>query len=186
MPTHTPLRSLIAFVSDLSISRSRASHPHILFEKLDALQAGAADALRRLAGKAKAGETAAAEAAPASSNAFSGGSSGGSSSSFSKVFIDINGNRPLLAVAGVLQMVLHELAGEGELKLVVVKSRELHDAVAARRGGPADATSPVGSTATVELPVAFEPDASRATPSCPPVEQLASLWLGDESVVTVR
>ena len=197
-PSHAPIRSGVTSASDLSISRARASYPHIRFEKLDALQAGAADALRRLAGQAVAGETAPAgasaavdtaskeEAARAASNAFSsssnnssGSSNGSSGKCFSKIFIDINGNRPLPAVAGVLQMVLGELAREGGLQLVVVKSRELHDAVAARRGGVTANSTVATVEPAVEPSVAFEHvlSSSRsatmsATPPCQPVNAL--------------
>jgi hypothetical protein len=50
------------------------------------------------------------------------------------VFIDINGNRPLHAVAGVLEMVLTEFRPPPSF--VCVKSRALHSSVAASRAPP--------------------------------------------------
>jgi hypothetical protein len=100
-------------LSPTSVATSRARFPHIRFEVVDCLQVGAPAALLELSPMRHAAEE--------------GGGEGG----YSKVFIDINGNRPLHAVAGVLEMVLTEFRPPPSF--VCVKSRALHSAVAASR-----------------------------------------------------
>jgi hypothetical protein len=103
-------------LSPTSVATSRARFPHIRFEVLDCLQVGAAAALLELS--------------PRKHTAEEGRDGGG----YSMVFIDINGNRPLHAVAGVLEMVLTEFRPPPSF--VCVKSRALHSAVAASRAPP--------------------------------------------------
>jgi hypothetical protein len=113
-------------LAELSISRARAAFPHMRFERLDALQVGSSQALIRMAAEVRATRKDDAAASCEASVHQRGTASDGPS--FSKVFIDINGNRPLPAVAGVLQMVLQELRPD----FVCCKSRELHAALTAQ------------------------------------------------------
>jgi hypothetical protein len=101
------------------------------FERLDALQVGSSQALIRMAAEVRATRKDDA-AAPGEASVHQRGTAS-DGPSFSKVFIDINGNRPLPAVAGVLQMVLQELRPD----FVCCKSRELHAALTAQcKKGP--------------------------------------------------
>ena len=125
-------------LSDLSISRACAAYPHIKFVKLDALQVSSCARLRSLAQSARAysveerGHVLSAKSASSAESEPAGLRQPPSSPPFTKVFVDINGNRLLPAVAGVLDMVLGEL----QAPFVCCKSRELHAALVARRADP--------------------------------------------------
>jgi predicted O-methyltransferase YrrM len=86
-------------LAPLSVSRARKAFPAIRFEVMDVLQAGAGEGLRNLQREIK-GE-------------------------FSKVLIDINGNRDLGAVCRVIQVVVQELTPAA----IIVKSRALYDII---------------------------------------------------------
>ena len=138
-------------LAELSISRARAAFPYIRFERIDALQVGSSQALRRMAAEVRAARSPLAHREVATSSlkddvckrkddfierkddAAAPGEASVHGPSFTHVFIDINGNRPLPAVAGVLQMVLEELRAG----FVCCKSRELHAALTAQcKKGP--------------------------------------------------
>ena len=115
-------------LSETSIARAQQSHPNICFQRLDALQVGSGLALRNLADLARASaakgvptEPTAAPKAPAPT------ASSSQTAPFTRVFIDINGNRLLPAVAGVLQIALEEL----DAPFICCKSRALHAALTA-------------------------------------------------------
>ena len=102
-----------------SVERARAAHPSIRFECADVLLPGAARQLLEWGT-----EVAAAAAAVAGNDGIAGGAAA-PTDVFTRVLIDINGSRPLPAVASALAMVLDEL-GLGAGGVVVVKSRSLH------------------------------------------------------------
>lgn len=81
----------------LSVSRAREAYPSIRFEVLDVLQAGAKSALHQLERDVD--------------------------KKFSKVLIDINGNRDIGAVCRVIQIVVEDLAPVA----IIVKNRALHN-----------------------------------------------------------
>eukprot|EP00965_Chrysotila_dentata_P249487 6208917-Pleurochrysis_carterae.AAC.1 len=97
-------------LSDSSINIARANHSAACFRQLDIFQHGAFDRMREW-GLAMNGCIA-----------------------FSKVFIDINGNRPREAVAKAVLLVRRELGPS----LIVVKSSELHAWVSSARRGAGD------------------------------------------------
>ena len=125
-------------LAELSVARARQAHPHIRFVRLDALQVGSGQALRDLAPVADSSAADASTTFPAAPameppvghthTACARETIAIESLPFTKVFIDINGNRPLPAVCQVLQIALEELRAP----FVVCKSRELHASLLAR------------------------------------------------------
>lgn len=90
-------------LAPLSVSRAKESYPDLHFEVLDALQVGASQRLHEL--------------------------EDGAGGRFTKVLIDINGNRDVEALALVIKMVLSDLHPEA----VIVKNRAFFNKIAGTR-----------------------------------------------------